>query len=72
MAKLIQRIYHPDLPSPMEIEVGLAPLSWTTSYPTYIRVEGEISPETLQAIVEYVERLGGWKWDEAERKFYPV
>jgi hypothetical protein len=71
MARLVQRIYFPDFPSPMEIEVGLAPLAWTRDYPTHVRIEGEISPEVLKEVVEYVERFG-WKWDEAKKKFYPV
>jgi hypothetical protein len=74
MARLVQRIYVPDLPTPIpiEVEVGLAPLAWCRQFPTHVRVEGEVDPTLLQEIIEYVERFGVWRWDEREKKFYPV
>jgi len=72
MDRLIQRIYFEGFQEPLEIEVGLAPLAWTRAYPTHVRVEGEIDPQTLQELVDYVERLGGWKWDDEVKRFYPV
>ncbi len=70
MAQLVQKILLPD--ETLEIPVGLAPLAWTRDYPTHVRIEGEISPEVLRKLVEYVESTGLWRWDPQMRRFYPV
>jgi hypothetical protein len=70
MARLVQKIFHPEVV--LEVEVGVAPLSWCRQWPTYVRLEGEIPPETLKELVTRVEQTGVWKWVPEERKFYPI
>jgi len=70
MARLVQKIILPEMV--LELEVGVAPLSWSRQWPTHVRIEGEIPPETLKKLIEYVEQTGVWKWVPEERKFYPI
>jgi hypothetical protein len=69
-ARLIQKIYAGEIT--LEVEVGLCPYAWAREWPTHVRVEGQIDPQLLAQVVEYVEATKLWRWDPQQRKFYPI